>query len=101
MQMLGRFNVYVEKETSRGRIDCVLECPNYVYIFEFKLNSTAADALRQIDVKGYTTPYAADPRTLYRVGISFSSDTGTINDFAYLPDAGRAGQKCIIQKSYE
>ena len=101
MQMLGRFNVYVEKETSRGRIDCVLECPNYVYIFEFKLNSTAADALRQIDVKGYTTPYAADPRTLYRVGISFSSDTGTINDFAYLPDAGKAGQKCIIQKSYE
>ena len=83
MQMLGRFNVYVEKETSRGRIDCVLECPDYIYIIEFKLNSTAAAALEQIEAKGYAEPYLSDPRTLYKIGISFSSDTGTINDFGY------------------
>ena len=83
MQMLGRFNVYVEKETSRGRIDCVLECPDYIYIIEFKLNSTAAAALEQIEAKGYAEPYLSDPRTLYKIGISFSSDTGTINDFEY------------------
>ena len=28
-------------------------------------------------------PYAADKRKLYKVGISFSSETGTINDFDY------------------
>ncbi len=83
MQMLGRYNTYVEKETSQGRIDCVLECPEYVYIFEFKLNATAAIALKQIEEKGYALPYAADSRKLFKVGISFSSETGTVNDFDY------------------
>ena len=85
MQMLGRYNTYVEKETSQGRIDCVLECPEYVYIFEFKLNATAAVALKQIEEKGYALPYAADSRKLFKVGISFSSETGTVNDYDYLP----------------
>ena len=83
MQLLGRYNTYVEKETSQGRIDCVLECPDYVYVFEFKLNSTAAAALKQIEEKGYVQPYAADRRRIYKVGISFSSETGTVNDFDY------------------
>ena len=77
------YNTYVEKETSQGRIDCVLECPDYVYIFEFKLNSTAEVALKLIDEKGYALPYAADKRKTYKVGISFSSETGTVNDFNY------------------
>ncbi len=85
MQMLGRYNTYVEKETSQGRIDCVLECPEYVYIFEFKLNATAAIALKQIEEKGYALPYAADSRKLFKVGISFSSETGTVNDYDYMP----------------
>ena len=85
MQLLGKYNTYVEKETSQGRIDCVLECPDYVYVFEFKLNSTAEVALKQIEDKGYALPYAADKRKVYKVGISFSSETGTINDFDYLP----------------
>ena len=84
MQMLGRYNTYIEKETSQGRIDCVLECPEYVYIFEFKLNATATVALKQIEEKGYALPYATDSRKLFKVGISFSSETGTVNDFDYL-----------------
>ena len=85
LQLLGKYNTYVEKETSQGRIDCVLECPDYVYIFEFKLNSTAEVALKQIDEKSYVQPYAADKRKIYKIGISFSSETGTVNDFAYEP----------------
>ena len=85
LQLLGKYNTYVEKETSQGRIDCVLECPDYVYIFEFKLNSTAEAALKQIDEKAYVQPYASDKRKIYKVGISFSSETGTVNDFAYKP----------------
>ena len=85
LQLLGKYNTYVEKETSQGRINCVLECPDYVYIFEFKLNSTAEVALKQIDEKGYAQPYAADKRKIYKVGISFSSETGTVNDFSYKP----------------
>ena len=85
MCLLGRYNTYIEKETSQGRIDCILECPDYVYIFEFKLNSTAEVALKQMEEKNYALPYAADARKIYKVGISFSSETGTVNDFDYSP----------------
>ena len=61
----------------------MLECPDYVYIFEFKLNSTAEAALKQIEEKGYAQPYAVDARKIYKVGISFSSETGTVDDFGY------------------
>ena len=81
MQMLGRYNTLLEKETSEGRIDCVLECPDYVYIIEFKLNGSAAAALKQIDDNGYAKPYIADRRKVICLGINFSSEKGTIDDW--------------------
>ena len=68
VKMLAFYSTVAEKETSEGRIDCVVECPGYVYIIEFKLNDSAEAALRQIEEKGYAKPYAADSRKL-----SFSS----------------------------
>ena len=81
VKMLAFYNTVAEKETSEGRIDCVVECPNYVYVIEFKMNSSAEAALQQIAEKGYTKPYAADPRTVICLGINFSSQTGTIDGF--------------------
>ena len=49
--MLGFYSTCAEKETSEGRIDCVVECPQYVYIMEFKLNGSAEEAVRQIKEK--------------------------------------------------
>ena len=83
MQMLGRYNTLVEKETSEGRIDCVLECPDYVYILEFKLNGSASAALKQIEDKGYAKPYMADSRKVICLGINFSSEKGTIDDWNF------------------
>ena len=84
MQMLGRYNILVEKETSEGRIDCVLECPAYVYIIEFKLNGSASAALKQIEDKGYAKPYMADSRQVICLGINFSSEKGTIDEWNFL-----------------
>ena len=81
VKMLAFYNTVAEKETSEGRIDCVVECPNYVYVIEFKMNSSAEAALQQIAEKGYTKPYSADPRTVICLGINFSSQTGTIDGF--------------------
>ena len=64
-----------------GRADCIVETPTGVYIFEFKLDGTADDALCQIEEKGYARPYEADSRPVHRVGVSFSSRTGTIDDW--------------------
>ena len=81
LQMIGIYNTYIEKETSEGRIDCIVECPGHVYIFEFKLNGSAKKALEQINDCGYATPYLADKRTLHKVGINFSSEKGTVDDW--------------------
>lgn len=76
-KLLG-FYVKAEYHTSEGRIDLVLQTERFVYVMEFKLNGTAEEALRQIEDKGYALPFASDPRTLFRIGINFSSKTRSI-----------------------
>ena len=80
-RLVSVYTVYTEKQQSEGRVDCIVETPGYVYIFEFKLDGTADEALQQIEEKGYVRPYATDSRKLYKIGASFSSQTGTINDW--------------------
>ena len=70
-RMLG-FYTDVERETSNGRMDMTVKTKDYIYIFEFKLNGSADDALRQIDEKGYAKPFALDNRKLIKVGVNFS-----------------------------
>lgn len=72
------FHTQVEYRTNKGRIDLVLQTPEFIYVMEFKLNGTAEDALRQIDEKGYAEPFAKDPRVLYKIGINFSPETRNI-----------------------
>ena len=81
MRMVSVYTVYTEKQQSEGRVDCIVETPNYIYIFEFKLDGTADEALQQIEDKGYARPYEADSRKLFKIGTVFSSETGTICDF--------------------
>lgn len=81
LRLMSVYTVYVEKEQSEGRVDCIVETPNFVYIFEFKLDGTAQKALQQIEDKGYARPYEANARTVYKIGANFSSETGTINDW--------------------
>ena len=83
MRLVGSCNytVYHVKESSQGRADCVIETPQNVYIFEYKLDHSAAEALQQIKAKGYAEPYAHDGRKVYLVGCSFSSETGRVADW--------------------
>ena len=81
MRLVSVYTVYTEKVQSHGRVDCIVETPDYIYIFEFKLNGKAAEALKQIEEKGYAAEYASDNRKLYKIGIVFSSETGTVSEF--------------------
>ena len=81
MRMVSCYTVLTEKQQSEGRVDCIVEVPDYIYIFEFKLDGTADEALRQIEEKGYARPYGADTRKCYRIGVSFSSETGTVEEW--------------------
>ena len=79
LRMISCFTVFVEKAQSEGRVDCVVETPKYVYIFEFKRDGSAEAALQQIEDRGYAKEYASDGRTIYLIGCNFSSETGTID----------------------
>ena len=72
-----------EFHTSDGRIDCIVRAKTAIYIFEYKLdgNGTADDALRQIDDKGYALPFAGDERKVVKVGVVFSRDTHTLQEW--------------------
>jgi hypothetical protein len=72
------FYVKAEYHTSEGRIDLLLQTPDYTYVMEFKLNGTAEEALAQINDKNYALPFAADGRKLVKVGVNFSSQTRNI-----------------------
>ena len=80
-RIISTYLVLTEKQQSEGRADCIIETQNDVYIFEFKLDGTARQALGQIEAMGYARPYAADHRNIHRVGVNFSSKTGTIDDW--------------------
>ena len=69
-----------EVKSAAGRADAVCWTKDRVYVFEFKLDGSAEDALRQIDDKGYLIPYKADG-TCVKVGVNISSQTRTIESW--------------------
>ena len=71
-----------EVNTNDGRLDCVVESPTHIYILEFKLDESAAAALQQIKQRGYHEKYAADPRPKVLLGINFSRQQKTVDDWA-------------------
>lgn len=74
LTLLGQY-VHCEQHTNTGRIDCTVETGRFVYIFEFKRDDSAENALNQINDMHYADPYAADDRKLYKIGVSFNSET--------------------------
>ena len=79
--LMSTYNVKVERHNSQGRADMIVETDKHVYIFEFKLDGTAKEALRQIEDTGYALPYANDARAIHKIGISFGKQSGTIDDW--------------------
>ena len=81
LRMISSYTIYTEKAQSEGRVDCVVETPDYIYVIEFKRDGTAREGIDQINQKGYAREYEADPRKLYKIAVNFSSETGTVSDF--------------------
>ena len=81
--MLG-FYVEVEHATTDGRIDLLVKTKDYIYIIEFKINESADAALQQIAEKHYAKPFEHDGRTIYKIGINFSTKTKRIDDWKWI-----------------
>lgn len=75
------FYVNVERHTTNGRMDIVIQTPDYIYILELKIDKSAREALQQIENKGYAIPFANDSRRLFKIGINFSSKTKRVDEW--------------------
>ena len=76
-KLLG-FYTDVERHTTDGRMDMLVQTKDYIYIFEFKIDKSADEALKQIEEKQYAKPFETDSRKLYKIGVNFSSETRRI-----------------------
>lgn len=81
--LLG-FYVDVERHTTDGRMDMLVQTKDYIYIFEFKIDQSAEVALKQIEEKGYARPFADDSRKLFKIGVNFSTEKRCIDDWKVL-----------------
>ena len=79
-KLLGQY-VDAEVRSARGRADAVVKTTDYIYVFEFKLDGSVDQALRQIDEKGYLIPYTVDSRQLVKVGASFDKEKRNIGEW--------------------
>ena len=81
--ILSTLNYYVRTQVkcAGGRAGMVVWMPDAIYVFELKKDGSAAEALQQIDDKGYAIPYQTDGRRVVKVGISFNGETRTVDDW--------------------
>jgi hypothetical protein len=71
-RLLGQF-MQSEVKSARGRADAVVETRDQLYVFEFKLDGSAEQALAQIDGKGYLLPYTGSGAKLWKIGVEFDA----------------------------
>ena len=72
--MAAGLTVEGEVLTPAGRIDMALTTKETIYLFEFKLDSTPDEALRQINDKDYPFKYYGAPRPIFKIGANFSTE---------------------------
>ena len=71
-KLMGEF-VLCEVQNGKGRSDAVVWEKDAIYIFEFKMDGSAKDALEQINSKDYAIAYKDDGRRIVKIGANYSS----------------------------
>lgn len=75
------FYTHIEYKTASGRIDLIVKTSTYIYVFEFKMNKTAEEAINQIDTKDYLLPFNTDGRQVIKIGANFSDKIHSLSDW--------------------
>lgn len=71
----------IEVRTPRGRVDMVMRTATKLYVIELKLNKSADEAMKQIDLKGYPARFALCGLPIVKVAINFDCKQRTIADW--------------------
>lgn len=74
-------NIDAEVKTNKGRIDCVIQTTDKVYIIEFKLDGSKEQALAQIHSKNYAQKYQNTGKQLVLIGVEFDAEQRNIGDW--------------------
>ncbi len=80
LKTLG-FKVNAEVPTSKGRMDMLLKTQTDIYVFEFKINKTANEALTQIIERNYHEQFKHDKRPITLIGASFDTKARKLTDW--------------------
>lgn len=80
MKLMGLYTD-AELQTASGRIDLMVKTPDYLYLFEFKLNRTAQEAMDQINNRDYLIPFETDRRHIFKIGANFDDSIRSISDW--------------------
>lgn len=75
------FDVASEVLTSLGRIDMVLVFQEDIFIFEFKIDSSASSALTQIKEQKYYEKYKTYKKIITLIGANFDSEVRTVSEW--------------------
>jgi len=84
-KLLG-LRVEAEVYTNQGRIDAVVEVDKYIYLFEFKLDKSAAEALQQIKANAYCQKYRYKEKPLTLIGANFDSAKRQVTEWRHAAD---------------
>ena len=83
--LLSNYIADVEVRTPSGRVDMVMRTDKALYLFELKMNKSAAAAMKQIDLKDYPARFAMCGLPIVKVGINFDDERRTISDWEIVP----------------
>ena len=79
-KLMGYY-AHAEVMTSKGRVDAAVELEDKVYVFEFKFERGAKEALGQIEERGYHERYLGQNKKIYLVGVDFSLDQKGVKSY--------------------
>ena len=81
--MFRLLGVYIRTEihTHKGRCDALVETPDILYFFEFKLDQSAQAALDQIAERGYASGTVDAPQRRLAVGVNISKADKQIDEW--------------------
>ncbi len=62
-----------EVHSARGRADAIVQMPQAVYVFEFKIHQSAAEALQQIRERDYARRFRNSGQQILGIGLHFDA----------------------------
>lgn len=81
LKLMG-FYTHTEYRTGNGRIDMIIDTSKFLYVVEFKIDSSAEDALKQIEAKDYALPFKyGKEKKIIKIGANFDSKKKQLSDY--------------------